>query len=114
MGWPPDAVSHRGRVNGEAPSGAGNNVRARLRRSGDPSGMTAGTEPLLTVPVLVDPLGDDVEVEAQQVAPLDERDLTFGDQPPHVTNVHTQALGNRGDVDQVGHGGLIVALAVPA
>src|SRR5436853_3223857 len=79
----------------------------------DPSGL-AGPDPLLTVSVLVDPPGDDLEVEAQQVAPLDERYLPFRDEPAYVTNVHAEALGDRGDVDQVEHGGRAVPSAVPA
>ncbi len=50
----------------------------------------------------VDPGGDLSGVEAEQVAPLDERDAPLGDEAADVADVDAEAVGQRGDVEQSG------------
>jgi hypothetical protein len=47
-----------------------------------------------------DPLRDLDGVEADEVAPLDERDASFGDEPSNVADVDAQVLGEASDVEQ--------------
>jgi hypothetical protein len=48
----------------------------------------------------VEPPHDLDRVEADEVAPLDERDAPLGDEAPNVPSVHAQELGELGDVEQ--------------
>jgi hypothetical protein len=41
-------------------------------------------------------------VEAEQVAPFDERDAPLENEPADVSNLDAEMLGDRVDVDQVG------------
>jgi acyl dehydratase len=55
-----------------------------------------------SLPAAVEPIGDLVGVEAEQVAPLDVRDAAFGHQAANVPLVHGQVLGHAGDVQEPG------------
>jgi hypothetical protein len=48
----------------------------------------------------VEPPHDLDRVEADKVAPLDERNAPLGDEPPNVAGVHAEELGEFGDVEQ--------------
>jgi hypothetical protein len=62
--------------------------------------------------VLVDPGGDLVGVEADEVAPLDERDASLEDKPTHVARSDAEMLSQAGDVQEVGQvvSGLVVVV----
>src|SRR4051812_11047592 len=56
------------------------------------------------LPGRVDPRADVGGVEADEVAPLDVGDAAFVDQAADVADLDAEALGDRGDVDEVGCG----------
>jgi hypothetical protein len=69
-------------------------------------------------PAAVDPVGDLVRIEAEQMAPLDEGDAALGDETADVAFADAEVLGDAGDVEEprepayfwvvsVGHGYLL-------
>ena len=63
----------------------------------------SGPEVVFAVAALVDPAGDDIEVEAEKSAPFDVGDLSFGDESADVADVDAEVVGDGGDVDQANH-----------
>jgi hypothetical protein len=72
------------------------------------SGGTAGS-----APIVVDPGGDLRRVEADEMAPLDEGDAPFGHEPPDVSGVDAEMLGEAGDVEEPGRELAVVVFHAP-
>lgn len=48
----------------------------------------------------VEPAFDVVGVEADEAAPFDVGDASFGDEPSHVADLHAETVGDLGDGEQ--------------
>lgn len=52
--------------------------------------------------LITKPRGDPVGIEAEQVAPLQVRDPTLGDEPANVADRDAEVVGDHGDIEKGG------------